>query len=473
MPSPRERANGVTLSSVTRSPEPSRSDLRRWCWSGAGSPAAAGRSLPPRSAGDDVDRRADGRPPAVAGSDERADQRRHTTVHRGRPDHCPDGTRRDRRHPSRDRVRPDAGTARSRTAGSPAPPCRAARADGGDACVGASASGVRSGTASCSATGIRAGSVSESDTIPAQNVLPGIASLARSRPSSTTAGAASIGALPIAKVPDGMWGSTVRPYEPGREPSRNTRRIPPTTSPLGSLRSPGPAPGTPAAEFAAELARHRTERRRPIPLAYRPMATAIVGERPVHVASGTASRRALRRVGKQAATTGDTIHLATERPSPEVIAHELTHVAHPSPVPRFFDDDDRGPEERQAEQVATIMRRSPILPRTSAAAGSAGRPAAPAVSGTIQRSPAASLERRTISAAGARRRARPQHDLGRQRSPRQIGGHADPRSRPPAIGGHRRRPRRHRPRPRRQSPPPSLPLLQDRIATVRAAVPDR
>jgi hypothetical protein len=49
-----------------------------------------------------------------------------------------------------------------------------------------------------------------------------------------------------------------------------------------------------------------------------------------------------------------------------VIAHELTHVAHPSPVPRFFDDDDRGPEERQAEQVAAVMRRAPVLPRTPA-----------------------------------------------------------------------------------------------------------
>ncbi len=101
-------------------------------------------------------------------------------------------------------------------------------------------------------------------------------------------------------------------------------------------------------------------------MVYRPLATAIVGERPVHVASGVASRRALARVGKVAATTGDTIHLATPRPRPDVIAHELTHVAHPSPVARFFDDDDRGPEERRAEQVAAIMRRSPILPRAAA-----------------------------------------------------------------------------------------------------------
>jgi hypothetical protein len=145
----------------------------------------------------------------------------------------------------------------------------------------------------------------------------------------------------------------------------------PTRSPaLRSVARPSPAAvPTPAAVFSAELVRHGPpDRPRPIPMSYRPLATAIVGERPVHVSTGRASRRALARVGKRAATTGDTIHLDTPRPAPEVIAHELTHVAHPSPVPRFFDDDDRGPEERQAEQVAAIMRRAPILARPAAAA---------------------------------------------------------------------------------------------------------
>ena len=120
-------------------------------------------------------------------------------------------------------------------------------------------------------------------------------------------------------------------------------------------------------EFLDELSRHPFTAPRPLPIEYRPIATVIVGERPVRVSTSTASRRALARVGKRAATTGDTIHLDRERPAPEVIAHELTHVAHPSPSPRFFADDDRGPEERQAEQVAAVMRRSPILPRTIAA----------------------------------------------------------------------------------------------------------
>jgi hypothetical protein len=125
---------------------------------------------------------------------------------------------------------------------------------------------------------------------------------------------------------------------------------------------------TPADTFAAELARHRTERPRAIPVSYRPLATAIVGDRPVHVSTSVASRRALAKVGKVAATTGDTIHLASPAPRPEVMAHELTHVAHPSPVARFFDDDDHSPEERRAEQVAAVMRRAPVLPRTSAGA---------------------------------------------------------------------------------------------------------
>ncbi len=102
---------------------------------------------------------------------------------------------------------------------------------------------------------------------------------------------------------------------------------------------------------------------------YRPLATAIVGERRVHVSTNVASRQALRRVGKRAATTGDTIHLAAPAPPVAVLAHELTHVAHPSPEPRFFADDRQGPEERRADEVARIMTRAAILPRSTAAGG--------------------------------------------------------------------------------------------------------
>jgi hypothetical protein len=120
------------------------------------------------------------------------------------------------------------------------------------------------------------------------------------------------------------------------------------------------------------------------------MASVIVGQRqPVRVSTSPASRRALARVGKRAATTGDTIHLDRTRPAPEVIAHELTHVAHPSPAPRFFADDHRGPEERQAEKVAAVMRRSPILPGVRSLGSTP----------TVQRAPASAVASGTVSAA--------------------------------------------------------------------------
>jgi hypothetical protein len=201
---------------------------------------------------------------------------------------------------------------------------------------------------------------------------------------------ATVRRLPTATAPAGTHEVTVRPPlapSPGRVESRTAADSSPAPAPTGSavglalaaIRPPaGPGPvgavarglgttSTPAETFATELARHRVERPRPLPVTFRPLATAIVGERQVHVSSGTASRKALAKVGKRAATTGDTIHLATPRPTTEVLAHELTHVAHPSPVPRFFDDDDRGPEERQAEQVAAVIRRAPILLRPAAA----------------------------------------------------------------------------------------------------------
>ncbi len=134
----------------------------------------------------------------------------------------------------------------------------------------------------------------------------------------------------------------------------------------------GPAPHSAdlGERFLTELGHHRAQRTQPLPAQFQPLATTIVGDRPVRVASDERSRLALRSVDKVAATTGDTIHL--DRPvtavSAEVLAHELTHVAHPSAAPRFYADDRHSAEERRAEQVAAVMRRSPILPRTTAAA---------------------------------------------------------------------------------------------------------
>jgi hypothetical protein len=153
------------------------------------------------------------------------------------------------------------------------------------------------------------------------------------------------------------------------------------------------AAATPAQVFADELRRHRPEPARPLPIHYRPLATAIVGDRPVRLSTSQASRRALAKVGKAAATTADTIHVGTSRPTAEVIAHELTHVAHPSPVPRFFGDDDRSPEERKAEQVAAIMRRAPVLQRTTTAHSTVS---AAALAASIQ--PGATVQREITTA---------------------------------------------------------------------------
>jgi len=114
------------------------------------------------------------------------------------------------------------------------------------------------------------------------------------------------------------------------------------------------------------------------------MADAIAGPRTVMLSTDDASRRALRTVGKVAATTGNTIHLdraaIQSNRIDEVMAHELTHVAHASPKPRFFDDIDDSPEERRAEHVARVMARSTIAPTASTMASPVLRRAATSTS---------------------------------------------------------------------------------------------
>ena len=161
-----------------------------------------------------------------------------------------------------------------------------------------------------------------------------------------------------------------------------------------------PAPVVPEATDGSDLAEQfmtelsRTVRRspRPLPSPYRPIADTIVGNRRVMLSTDTASRQALRSVGKVAATTGDTIHLDSAaiaaRRTGEVLAHELTHVAHPSPAVRFFDDVVDSPEERRAEAVARVMARGPLSPSSSTLVRPGAKPRGDAA--TIRRSPAAS-----------------------------------------------------------------------------------
>ena len=146
-----------------------------------------------------------------------------------------------------------------------------------------------------------------------------------------------------------------------------------------------------ADQFMSVLSETMRNRPTPLPTTYRPLAEAIAGPRPVMLSTDTASRKALRSVGKVAATTGDTIHLDRQAVSSsrldEVMAHELTHVAHPSPTPRFFDDIDDSPEERRAEQVARLMARSPLAPSATTTAPSVRRSPDDR---TIRRTPATS-----------------------------------------------------------------------------------
>jgi hypothetical protein len=121
----------------------------------------------------------------------------------------------------------------------------------------------------------------------------------------------------------------------------------------------GPVGDAPIADrFMAELSRTRAARPTPLPERLRPMADLIAGGAAPRVSHDVASRQALRSVGKLAATVGDVIHLdrSVNQVPTEVLAHELTHVAHPSPAPRFFADDRPSAEERRAETIGKLMR---------------------------------------------------------------------------------------------------------------------
>ena len=159
----------------------------------------------------------------------------------------------------------------------------------------------------------------------------------------------------------------------------------------------------------SELAQTARPTAAPLPTTFRSMADQIAGRRPVMLSTDTVSRRALRSVGKRAATVGNTIHLdapahrlvAPDRRLAEVVAHELTHVAHASPAPRFFDDVDESPEERRADRVARAMTRGRLSPTASTlpAPHLPPRPAAPPGAPVIRRTPTAPSSPGTISAA--------------------------------------------------------------------------
>jgi Domain of unknown function (DUF4157) len=126
-----------------------------------------------------------------------------------------------------------------------------------------------------------------------------------------------------------------------------------------------------AVAFTRTLADRSATAPRALPQRWQPLATALVGDKPVRISTSSNSQAALRAAGKVAATSGNVIHLDHEpvhHSDAALLAHELTHVASASPRPRFFDDDRPSAEERRAEHVADIIRRSPVLPRADSAA---------------------------------------------------------------------------------------------------------
>ena len=212
-----------------------------------------------------------------------------------------------------------------------------------------------------------------------------------------------------------------------------------------------------AARFLVALAaQRRAPVTRPLHHDFGVVAEPIVGVEPVHVAADVVARRALDAVGMRAATVDRTIYVRQQPvPTPagaELIAHELTHVAHPSPLPRFFDDPRDGPEERRARVVGRAMRSAPVVARPPArSTAETARPAArssgsAASDGVSAADLAGRISRDATSGAGGTEVRR----FVRGRSPA-----------PAAIGQHRRQAPPGDPPARSQDVPPVAPARSE------------
>ena len=146
-----------------------------------------------------------------------------------------------------------------------------------------------------------------------------------------------------------------------------------------------------------------------------------------------------------------------------MIAHELTHVAHPSPVARFFDDVDDSPEERQAERVARVMAASPVAPTASTLLPQRRDASVPATPDVIRRSPAQSGGPLSAAALAA-------SITGMSEPSVQRWGGALPGGRRPMLGGHRAGAQTPAPEPKPEPPPKSEPAAAPPPAAAQSTV---
>ena len=199
--------------------------------------------------------------------------------------------------------------------------------------------------------------------------------LARLRLASVESGGGSAGNPATDALTGSMSGSTSASM-PGWTSASMPAPIASISAALTPAQTIGEAVAPPlAVRFLHELRSRQRVETELLPMAFRPLAEEIVGSAMVTIATGVASRRALGAIGRPAATVGSTIHLA-KRPdestrSQEILAHELTHVAEPSAMPRFFDDPIFSTEERSARRAEKVVRRAirDSIPPTSASRG--------------------------------------------------------------------------------------------------------
>jgi hypothetical protein len=155
----------------------------------------------------------------------------------------------------------------------------------------------------------------------------------------------------------------------GGSPSRGFGRRPSPMSHDWAEASPR------AREFIRSVERWPLERPRPLSVWARPLAKAILGSNRIpSVTIGPNTRRALHAAGALAASSGGVLHFpASPEATPRglgIVAHELSHAAHPRPTATLFLDDvissgeDRaravGEEVRaRAETMGSMGRKSP------------------------------------------------------------------------------------------------------------------